>query len=51
VPRRLVVLRGRGVTLTEAAAAAGVAYGTLCKRLERGWPLERALCCGPDGAP
>ena len=43
VPRRLVEYRGRVVTLAAAAAASGVGYGLLCKRLERGWPLERAL--------
>jgi hypothetical protein len=43
VPRRFVEYRGRLVTLSAAAAASGVGYGLLCKRLERGWPLERAL--------
>jgi hypothetical protein len=43
VPRRLVTHRGRRMTLAEAAAATGVGYATLCKRLERGWPPSRAL--------
>jgi hypothetical protein len=43
VPRRLVVYRGRRVTLRAAAAASGVGYAALCKRLERGWPPARAL--------
>lgn len=43
VPRRFVVWRGRQVSLRDAAAAAGIPYNTLCKRLERGWPEREAL--------
>ncbi len=43
VPRRLIVMGGREVTLREAASRTGIAYATLCKRLERGWPLRAAL--------
>ncbi|WP_203073310.1 hypothetical protein [Falsiroseomonas ponticola] len=43
VPRRLITVRGRRMTLREAAAEAGIAYATLCKRLERGWSTRAAL--------
>jgi hypothetical protein len=43
VPRRMVAWRGRQMTLHEAAEKAGVPYARLCKRLERGWPVELAL--------
>lgn len=43
VPRRLVAWRGRQMTLHEAAERAGITYARLCKRLERGWPVEQAL--------
>jgi hypothetical protein len=43
VPRRLIRYRGQVVTLRRAAEASGVAYGLLCKRLERGWSVPRAL--------
>jgi len=43
VPRRLIRYRGRDVTLSRAAELSGIAYRTLCKRLERGWEPERAL--------
>lgn len=43
VPRRLITVQGRKMTLREAAAQAGIAYATLCKRLERGWTSRRAL--------
>jgi hypothetical protein len=42
-PRRFITYRGRVLTLAAAAAASGVGYACLCKRLERGWPPERAL--------
>jgi hypothetical protein len=35
--------RGRLLTLAAAAAAAGIGYARLCKRLERGWPATEAL--------
>ncbi len=43
VPRRLITVQGRRMTLREAAAQAGIAYATLCKRLERGWSARRAV--------
>jgi len=43
VPRRFIPYRGRQLTLKAAAAASGVGYEQLCKRLERGWQPERAL--------
>ena len=43
VPRRIITYRRRRLTLAEAAQASGIAYARLCKRLERGWPLARAL--------
>ncbi|MDO9707620.1 hypothetical protein [Paracraurococcus lichenis] len=43
VPRRLIPWRGREITLHEAAERTGVPYARLCKRLERGWPVEEAL--------
>lgn len=43
VPRRLITVRGRRLTLRDAAAEAGIAYTTLCKRLERGWTVKAAL--------
>ncbi len=43
VPSHWVVLKGRRMTLKNAAATTGVAYALLCKRLQRGWPLQRAL--------
>jgi len=43
VPRRLITVRGRRMTLRDAAAEAGIAYATLCKRLERGWSTRAAL--------
>src|SRR3712207_3459323 len=43
VPRRFVRYRGRLLQLKDAAAASGVGYGRLCKRLERGWPTAEAL--------
>lgn len=42
-PRRFVRVKGRQVSLKEAATMAGVGYALLCKRLERQWPLSRAL--------
>jgi hypothetical protein len=43
VPRRFIMYRGRLLTLAAAAAAAGIGYARLCKRLERGWPTTKAL--------
>jgi hypothetical protein len=43
VPRRFVRFRGRLLNLKDAAAASGVGYGRLCKRLERGWLPALAL--------
>jgi hypothetical protein len=43
VPRRFVPYRGRLLPLTVAAAASGVGYARLCKRLERGWAPAEAL--------
>lgn len=43
VPRRLITVAGRKVTLRQAADTAGIAYATLCKRLERGWTTQAAL--------
>jgi hypothetical protein len=43
VPRRLIVVSGRQLTLREASDRYGVDYVRLCKRLERGWSVERAL--------
>jgi hypothetical protein len=43
VPRRILTVRGKGMTLREASARFGLDYRTLCKRLERGWSPERAL--------
>lgn len=43
VPRHLVPFRGRLRSLKDAAAASGVGYARLCKRLERGWPPAEAL--------
>jgi hypothetical protein len=41
--RRSITVRGRSMTLKDAASATGVEYGLLCKRLQRGWPPARAL--------
>jgi len=35
--------RGRSLTLAAAAAAAGIGYARLCKRLERDCPATEAL--------
>jgi hypothetical protein len=43
VPRRFISYRGRQLTLKAAAAATGISYERLCKRLERGWPENLAL--------
>ena len=43
VPRRFIPYRGRLLDLKAAAAASGVGYARLCKRLERGWPPAEAL--------
>jgi hypothetical protein len=43
VPRRLVKLGNRTVSLRDAADRHGIRYDLLCKRLQRGWPLIRAL--------
>ncbi len=43
VPRRIVVVEGRPMTLRQAAQANDVAYKLLCKRLARGWSIERAI--------
>jgi hypothetical protein len=43
VPRRFITYRGRVLTLAAAAAAAGIGYARLCKRLERGWHPADAL--------
>lgn len=40
---RLVEFNGRLVTLAEAAELTGVNRKTICTRLRRGWPAERAL--------
>lgn len=48
VPRRRLRVDGREMTLREAAARHGVGYALLCKRLQRGWPVDRAL--RPSGA-
>lgn len=42
-PRHFIEYRGRMVSLATAAAATGVGYRRLCKRLERGWPTAEAL--------
>ncbi len=43
VPRRSIPVRGKELTLKEAAGRFGVDYDVLCKRLQRGWPVQRAL--------
>jgi len=43
VPRAYLSYRGKVMTLKEAATTAGIAYATLCKRIARGWSVERAL--------
>jgi hypothetical protein len=43
VPRRFITYRGRLLKLAAAAAASGVGYARLCKRLERGWHPADAL--------
>lgn len=43
VHRRVVTLNGKKMTLKEAAATMGIAYPLLCRRLQRGWSLQRAL--------
>ncbi|MDN3566332.1 hypothetical protein QWZ14_18325 [Paeniroseomonas aquatica] len=42
-PRHFVEYRGRMMSLGDAAAATGIDYRRLCKRLERGWPAAEAL--------
>jgi hypothetical protein len=46
-PRRRIEVGGQSLTLREAAARCGVEYGVLCRRLQRGWPAERALNQAP----
>ena len=40
------VVRDDGLTLSEAAAIAGVSAATMWKRLRRGWSIDRALAKG-----
>ena len=42
-PRHFIPYRGRMVSLAAAAAATGIDYRRLCKRLERGWSPAEAL--------
>jgi hypothetical protein len=42
-PRHFIPYRGRMVSLSAAAAATGIDYRRLCKRLERGWSPAEAL--------
>lgn len=48
VPRRFIRVGYKVLTLREAALESGVPYAVLCKRLQRQWPVERALlpCLG-----
>lgn len=43
VARRLIKVGPATMTLKEAADSAGLAYATLCKRLQRGWTVDAAL--------
>ncbi len=43
IPRRFIEVGSATMTLRQAAASVGIAYGTLCKRLQRGWTTEMAL--------
>lgn len=43
VPRRLIVVSGQKMTLREAAKVHDIEYRVLCKRLQRGWSIDRAL--------
>jgi len=40
---RLVPFRGEMLPLSEACRRAGLSYGVVCTRLNRGWSFERAL--------
>jgi hypothetical protein len=42
-PRRFIKVGSVTMTLRQAAASVGIAYGTLCKRLQRGWTTDTAL--------
>lgn len=42
-PRRFITVGSSTFTLRDAARSAGLAYGTLCKRLQRGWTIDAAL--------
>lgn len=41
--RRLIQVGSSTITLREAAQSKGLAYATLCKRLQRGWTIDLAL--------
>lgn len=43
VARRSIKVGMEVMTLKEAADRAGLTYGTLCKRLQRGWTIDAAL--------
>jgi hypothetical protein len=45
-PRQRIELGGQSLTLRMAAEQHGVGYAVLCKRLQRGWPVERAVHAG-----
>lgn len=42
-PRRRVTVAGQQMTLREAASFLSIPYNVLCKRLQRGWPIDRAV--------
>ncbi|WP_439549789.1 hypothetical protein [Falsiroseomonas sp.] len=43
IARRVIKVGAATMTLKEAADSIGVAYATLCKRLQRGWTVDAAL--------
>jgi hypothetical protein len=40
---KLIEFKGRSQSITEWARETGINYGTLVSRLNKGWPLDRAL--------
>lgn len=43
IARRFLRVGSSTLTLREAAQSVGLAYATLCKRLQRGWTIDSAL--------